>query len=320
MIRLGLLGCAEIARRRVLPAVSRTAGITIRAVAARDPAIARSVAAAWGAQAVEDYRALLARPDIDAVYLPLPAALHGRWIRAALLAGKHVLAEKPLTTSLEETEELVSLARSSGLVLQENYMFLQHGQHRAVRRLLADGAVGQPRSLSAAFTIPPRPPGDIRYRADLGGGALFDVGGYPVRAAQLLLGAPLEVVGAALRHDRALGVDIGGSVLLSGPGGVTAQLVFGMDHFYTSRYEVLGSSGRLRLDHAFTPPADHAPTVRLTRADGAEELALEPEDQCAGAVAAFAAAVRERARPDEAIVRQAALIDEIRRSAGPQRR
>ncbi len=263
---------------------------------------------------------MLDRPDIDAVYLPLPPALLAGWAERALRAGKHVLAEKPLTADRARAETLAALARSSGLVLMENYMFVHHGQHRRVRELLADGAVGTPRVLSATFAIPPRPPGDIRYRRDLGGGALADVGGYPLRMAQLLLGPDLRVLGATLRQDVDLGVDVGGSVLLRGPDGVSAQLSFGLEHFYTSSYEVLGGAGRLRLTHAFTPPADHAPTVRLERPDGVEDLVLAPEDQCAGAVAAFVRAITEQAGPDEAIVRQAALIETIHRVAGQQGR
>ncbi|MEV5437266.1 Gfo/Idh/MocA family oxidoreductase [Streptomyces sp. NPDC052682] len=292
-VRLGLLGTADIATRRILPAVSRTPGVTLTAVASRDPARARSVAAAYGAEALPDYRAVLDDPRVDAVYVPLPAALHAPWVRAALEAGKHVLAEKPLTTDPRTTAELLALAHKSKLVLRENYLFVHHPQHRAVAGLIARGALGEIRAVSAAFTIPPRPPADIRYRADLGGGALLDVGGYPLRAALLLLGPALRVAGAVLRTDPARGVDVAGAALLCrDEDGVTAQLTFGMEHRYTSRYEVLGSTGRLRLDHAFTPPADHRPVLLVEGPDGTRRHELEPYDQCAGALQAFARAVR----------------------------
>lgn len=320
MKRVGLLGCSDFALRRMLPALARTPGLTVAAVASRDPARAAQAARLHGAEALADYDALLEDPGVDAVYLPLPPALHAQWIERALDAGKHVLAEKPLTTDARRTAGLLALARAKRLALLENYLFPHHGQHRRVRELIDDGAIGQPRALCAVFAIPPRPPGDIRYRRDLGGGALLDVGGYPVRAAQLLLGTGLDVTGARLRHDPARAVDTGGSALLTRQDGVTAQLTFGMEHFYSSRYEVLGSAGRIGLAHAFTPPADHVPVIRLETGQGVRELALEPEDQCAAAARAFLRAIEERAAPDPVIVRQAELIDTIRRADAPQGR
>ncbi|GAA4689044.1 Gfo/Idh/MocA family oxidoreductase [Streptomyces chumphonensis] len=315
-LRLGVLGCADIAVRRMLPAVSRTPGVTLAAVGSRDAAKAAAVTARFGGAPVTGYAEVLARPDVDAVYVPLPAALHATWVRRALAAGKHVLAEKPLTTDAAATAALVAQARAAGLVLLENHLFVHHPQHRLVRRLLAEGAVGRPRAVSAAFTVPRRPAGDIRLRPELGGGALLDVGCYPLRAASLLLGSPLTVVGATAYTDPRYGVDVAGAALLRRPDGVTAQLTFGMDHHYTSRYEVLGTEGRLRLDHAFTPPADHRPTVVIERPDGVERVPGEPFDQCAGTVGAFVRAVTSRAgTAGEAINRQAELIAAVQRTA-----
>ncbi len=318
-VRLGLLGCADIATRRVLPAVSRSAVIRLVAVASRSAERAAAVAGEFGGDPVTGYDRLLERPDVEAVYAPVPAALHAHWVRAALRAGKHVLAEKPLTTDPAETAELLALARASGLVLCENVMFLRHPQHDRVRRLLASGAIGEPRLFSASFAVPPRPPGDIRLRPELGGGALFDVGVYPLRSALMLLGPGLTVTGAALSTGSASPVDVGGGALLSRPDGVVAQVAFGMEHHYTSRYEVLGSEGRLRLDHAFTPPAEHRPTVLIDRARGTERLSLDPYDQCLGTVESFARAVRSGAGTSgEAVIRQADLLADIRRAAATE--
>lgn len=317
-LRFGVLGCADIARRRVVPALLATPGARLAAVASRDPRRAGRFADEFGCSPAPGYQELLERDDLDAVYLPLPPSLHPQWIRRALMAGKHVLAEKPLTTSSAETAELTALARSSGLVLAENVMFVHHPRHEQVRKLLADGAIGVPRAFSAAFTVPRRPPGDIRLSAALGGGALLDIGGYPLRAAQLFLGPGLRVAGAALRTARGAEVDCGGSALLVDDDGATAQLTFGIDHAYVCRYEILGSSGRITVDRAFTPPADHAGEIRLDRADGTERLRTPAADQCVNTLAAFVRAVRtgEVATGHDAMLRQAELIEEIRRSAG----
>ncbi|MEU4273208.1 Gfo/Idh/MocA family oxidoreductase [Streptomyces sp. NPDC026092] len=316
VLRIGVLGCADIARRRMLPAIAATEGVELAAVAGRDEARARETAAPYGARPVRGYQELLDRDDIDAVYVPLPAALHERWTEAALRAGRHVLAEKPLTTDPAATERLLTLARRSGLYLTENVMFVHHGQHDAVRKLLADGAIGELRGFSAAFAVPRLADGDIRYRADLGGGALWDTGVYPVRAAQHLLGDALTVRGAVLTRGPGQEVDTAGTALLSTPEGVAVQLAFGLDHAYRSGYAFWGSEGTLSVDRVFTPPADHHPDVRLSRGTDTRTLRLPAQDQVAATVRAFARAVRSGATPDDTSLRQAHLLDAIRRSAG----
>lgn len=316
VVRLGLLGCADIALRRVLPAVARLPQLSLSAVASRDPGRAERVTARFGGRPSADYERLLAREDVDAVYVPLPTGLHAEWVERALAAGKHVLAEKPLTTDPAVTEALVARAQASGLVLRENFMFVHHGRQRRVRELLDDGAVGELRAFSAAFAIPPRDRSDIRYQAALGGGARLDVGAYPVRAALYFLGPTARITGSVLRYEEASGVDVAGGALAHRPDGVVGQLVFGLDHAYTSRYELLGSEGRITVDRAFTPPADHAPVIRLERSSGTEELVLEPDDQCANTLAAFADAVLHgQNAADPSLVQQARLLDDVRRLA-----
>ncbi|MFI9612485.1 Gfo/Idh/MocA family protein [Streptomyces sp. NPDC052023] len=320
-IRVGVLGCAEIARRRMLPAFARSPAFEVAAIASRDPGRGAATAGPYGARALPGYARLIEDGDVDAVYIPLPAALHARWAEAALRAGKHVLAEKPLTTDPEVTAELYALAHARGLALMENVMFVHHGQHARVRRLVEDGAIGEPRSFQATFTVPRRPLDDIRYRPELGGGALWDTGVYPVRAAQHLLGADLTVVGAVATAAPGFGVDTAGAALLRRAGdGACVHLSYGLDHGYRSTYEVSGSTGRLTLDMAFTPAADHVPVVRLHDRTGARELTLDREDQVANTVAAFAEAVHRHGVPPEveqATLDQAKLLREIVRSAAP---
>lgn len=315
-LRFGTLGCAAFARRRMLPAMAAGPDTEVAAVASRDAAKAAETAARFGGTAVHGYAELLERDDVDAVYVPLPPALHAEWTEKALLAGKHVLAEKPLTTDAVRTGELFDLARDRGLVLMENVMFVHHSQHTVVARLVRDGAIGELRALHATFTVPRLPEDDIRYRRDLGGGALWDIGIYPVRAALHLLGDGLELIGAQLTTGAGREVDTAGAALLATPEGVAAQLTFGMDHSYRNTYELAGSEGRITVDRAFTPPADHRPVLRVERAAGTEELRLEPDDQVAGTLAAFVSAVRTGSLgPDRECRAQAALLGAIRASA-----
>src|SRR5207253_2554441 len=148
-------------------------------------------------------------------------------------------------TTAADAADLLGLAARFGLTLMENHKFLHHAQHAAVRAMIDEGAIGELRSFSACFGIPPRPPSDIRYRADLGGGALLDVGVYPVKAAQLFLGDDLDVAGSLLRQDERLGVDLAGNALLIGPGGVPAELSFSLHSAYRCTYAVWGSTGRI---------------------------------------------------------------------------
>ncbi|SEB31085.1 Predicted dehydrogenase [Streptomyces misionensis] len=320
-VRIGVLGTADIARRRMLPAFAACPLTEVAAVASRDDDRAVAQTERFGGRPVHGYAALLERDDIDAVYVPLPIALHAEWVERALLAGRHVLAEKPLTASPARTRRLLALARARGLVLMENVMFVRHPQHEAVRRLVAEGAIGAPRSFSAAFTIPELPPHDIRFSAELGGGALLDIGLYPVRAALHLLGGDLTVAGAVLHRPPDREVETSGAVLLRRPDGVTAQLTFGIGAGYRSMYEICGATGRLRVDRAFTPPADHRPALVLERAGGSETVGLEAADQVEATVRAFAEAVRgvPGAAPDHrATLRQSLLLAAVRRAAsGP---
>jgi len=319
-VRVGVVGCEDIAVRRMLPALAACPDTEPTAVASRDASRARTTARPYGCAAVTGYHALLERDDIDAVYVPLPLSLHAEWARRALLAGKHVLVEKPLTSRYDRTERLLALAGERSLVLAENIMFPHHPAYTAVEELLADGVIGAPRALTAVFTVPPRPVGDIRYRADLEGGALFDMGVYPLRLAMELLGPDLHVSSAVLRHDRSSGVDVGGAALMvRASDGVAAQVTFGMEHEYTARWELLGSRGRLSLDRAYSPPPGHRPLLRLERAGEVEERILPAHDQAVAALAAFARAVRspQSGEQDRAArsLRQALLIDAVREAA-----
>lgn len=317
-LRVGIVGCADIAWRRTLPALTANPDVEVVAIASRDRERAQTFADRFGGTPHQGYAAVVERSDVDAVYIPLPLMLHAEWIERSLESDKHVLVEKPMTDSSKESGRLIDLARSRGLVLVENYMFLHHSQHADVRRLLDTGAIGALRGFASTFTIPPKPEGDIRYLPHVGGGAFLDFGGYPLRAALHFLGFDLQVVGAAFRVDRRLSVVLSGDVLLITPQGVSAQLKFGMEHSYQNRYSFAGSTGTLALDRVFTPPEHHAPVVRVERQDHREELVLAPDHQFARVVESFARAVldgEDRRVEQEQTLDQAALIEQVERVA-----
>ncbi|GAA2098407.1 Gfo/Idh/MocA family oxidoreductase [Streptomyces albiaxialis] len=316
-LRCGVLGCADIAWRRMLPALAAAPGVEPVAVASRDPARAERFAAAFGC-GTAGYEELLASSGIDAVYVPLPPLLHAEWVERALRAGKHVLAEKPLTHDPEHTGHLLRLAAERGLVLLENVAFPHHDQHASVRKMLADGVIGEVRDFAAAFTIPPLPEDNMRHRPDVSGGALLDMGLYPVRAALHHLGPDLRVLHAVLRLRAGTGLVVAGRILACTAAGVTADLSFGMEHSYRTSCEFAGSTGRLTLDRAFTPPPDHRPVLRVERQDHREEITLRADDQFANVVRAFERAVRTGSGTgdaSESSLRLARLLADVEQKA-----
>ncbi|GAB2953468.1 Gfo/Idh/MocA family oxidoreductase [Nonomuraea fastidiosa] len=314
---MGVLGCADIAWRRTIPAM-RAGGARLVAVASRSRDKARRFADRFGCRAVQGYERLLERSDIAAVYIPLPNALHARWAEAALLAGKHVLVEKSFTADVATAERLTGLAEGRGLLLMENFTFLHHSQHATARRLVLEGAIGTPRQITADFAIPPGPGSALRYQPELGGGALLECGTYTVRAAQLFLGPDPVVAGGLLVRDGDGGVDLGGGALLYDARGVTAHCSFGFTHMYRCAYSVWGSTGRLTLEWAFTPPPSARPVLRLERQDYREERVLAADDQFANMVRRFVEdAQRPQAHREHAadIVRQARLLSAVAATA-----
>lgn len=313
-IGVGVLGAADIAWRRTLPSLERCDLLRLVAVASRTPDKARHFADRYGCAAVHGYERLLERADVQAVYLPLPNAMHEEWADLALQAGKHVLVEKSLTVDSAAAAKLAATAEAGGLAFMENFAFLRHTQHERVRDLVADGAIGTLHSFSASFGIPSADPALIRYSRELAGGALRETGCYTVRAAQLFLGEDLRVLGANLRYDQAGGVDIAGSALLGDGAGATAQCDFGLAHAYRNTYAIWGSAGRIEVDWAFTPGPDTRPVLRLHRADSKQEWTLPAMDQFLGALTTFAEACADPAGHREhaaEAVGQAGLMESV---------
>jgi xylose dehydrogenase (NAD/NADP) len=194
-LRLGLLSTARI-NRRILPAARESELVEVVAVASRDGGRGTAYAREHGiGRAHEGYEALLADPDVDAVYVPLPNSLHVEWTRRALEAGKHVLCEKPLTDEPDDAEALFDLAEREGLVLVEGFMYRHNPQTRRVEELVRGGAIGRLQLVRTSFSFPVEGAENIRLDPGLDGGALLDLGAYCVSGARLLAGEPESVLG-----------------------------------------------------------------------------------------------------------------------------
>ena len=222
-LRIGTLGAARITPSALVRPARETAGVEILAVAARDPDRARKFAARHGIPRVHaSYEALLDDPDIEAIYNPLPNALHCEWTLRALDAGKHVLCEKPLGSNEVEAQRMVAAAARTGLVVAEAFHWRYHPLAARMREILDSGELGAVRHVDAGMCIPLPLLGDIRYQLALAGGALMDVGCYPVSIVRFLAGAEPEVVSARVKEIRP-GVDRFAETELRFPGGVTGR-------------------------------------------------------------------------------------------------
>lgn len=316
MFNLGIVGCAEIAFRRFMPAALQVEGLQVKAVAEEyDPSKLELFTNEYHLETENSFEKLIAREDISALYIPQPPALHYKWAKKALEAGKHVLVEKPSTTSYEDTKDLVETARKKNLALHENYMFAYHSQIAAVKKMIDDGEVGDVRLISAQFGFPMRAQNDFRYNRALGGGALLDAGGYTLKLATILLGKTIKVDTAHLNDLEGFDVDMYGSATVSNDQGVVCNLGFGMDCGYRCSVEVWGSKGRLYTNRIFTAPETLEPTVFIETAEGTREVKLEKDMHFKHSIENFVRECSdEKAREEmyEAILLQSRLVEDVR--------
>lgn len=261
-LRIGVLGCANIAKRSVIPAIKNIADFKLIAIASRTKAKAEEFAQEFNCEAIEGYQNLLDRKDIDVIYMPLPTGLHEEWVIKALEAGKHILIEKSLAMNYGSAHKMVDLARQKGLLIMENFMFLYHSQHQFVRNLINKGEIGELRCFRSSFGFPPLDSNNFRYNKELGGGALLDAAAYTIRASQLFLGDDIWVEAATLNNMNTE-VDLFGGAYLKSENGLFAEVAFGFDNFYQCNYEIWGSKGKIIAQRAFTPGADFKPTITL---------------------------------------------------------
>lgn len=271
----------------------------------------------YGGALYPSYEALLADQSIDVVYVPLPPALHYEWGKRVLEAGKHLFLEKPFTTDVEQTKSLIHIARERGLMVYENYAFIHHAQLAKIKETMSDGTLGELRLLRTSFGFPKRDEGDFRYCKTLGGGALLDCGGYPLRLAMELLGDTVQVVNSRLDQPEPYEVDLYGSATLSNKDGLCLQAAFGMDNAYQCQLELWGSKMLLTAPRIFTAGAEFSPSLILRSSTGERRIELPADDQFLHAIEFFVSGVRNkdiREQTMHTIVCQAELTSDIRNS------
>jgi xylose dehydrogenase (NAD/NADP) len=270
-VQWGILSTAQI-NDKFLAGVAESRECAVLAVASRDSARAERYAAARGIErAYGSYEALLADPDVDAVYISLPNSLHLEWTRRALEAGKHVLCEKPLSRRPADVRAAFDLAERHDRLLMEAFMYRHHPQAARVVELVASGAIGRLRVIRASFSFHFSDPADVRLSAELEGGALMDVGCYCVSAARLLAGEPALVSGTQVLGGD--GVDVIFTGWMRFDGEVTAHFDSGLVLDDRFDLEVVGEEGSLFVAD---PWHCQTPGIELRRADATEHIDIAP--------------------------------------------
>ena len=300
-IRIGVICPSEIAYRRFLPSLMKVKGVEFGGVAIASPIEwfgdlskvsnseittqqerelekAKTFVDSYGGKIYKSYTEICTSSDVDAIYLPLPPALHFRWAKLALINNKHALVEKPFTINLIDTEELISLAKANKLAIHEDYMFVYHNQIQAINDIIESGEIGKVRHYRIQFGFPKRAANDFRYNKALGGGALLDAGGYTIKYASLLLGETAHLTTASTKYEDEWEVDIFGSATMVNNEGVVAQLSFGMDNNYKCMLEAWGSEGTLTTGRVLTAPDGFEPDV-IIRKGNEDEVRKLPSDE-----------------------------------------
>lgn len=331
-MKIAILGPSEVAFKRFMPALKNIeqfefVGVGVATENEKNECVGRvgtedttrnSMKKAqvfvdlYGGEIFGSYCEILENDEIDAIYIPLPPALHFYWAKKALENNKHVFLEKPFTTSLDCTNELIKIAKSKGLVVFENYAFIYHKQMNIVRQLIERNEIGEIRQIRTAFGFPHRGKNDFRYLKEFGGGALFDCGGYPIKLSSVLLGHSSKVIASSLSNDGISEVDIFGSVMMTNEKNVTSQISFGMDNYYKCELEVWGSKGVLVAPRIFTAPTDFSAEIIVYKEEK-EVINVPNDDQFMKVIVEFKDSIvdnslREKLYKD--IVRQAEHLNE----------
>jgi predicted dehydrogenase len=324
----GVLGTANIAVKRVIPAIFSGRRGRVAAIASRDAGRAANLASRFGIErSYGSYQALLDDPLIDAIYNPLPNHLHVEWTVRALEAGKHVLCEKPIALCAADAHAIVAARDRTGKRVIEAFMVRCHPQWHRVRTLVRSGRIGVLRAMQSAFVFSVLDPHNVRNRADIGGGALYDVGCYPIVTARYVFGSEPERAMALVDRDPDMGIDRVTSGLLAFPGGGQLSFSAALQLAPYQRVTILGSEGRIEVCVPFTPQAEHGCRIIIDSGKSLDGSSAETENfapidqyaaQCDLAAEVFCNEATQEFPIEDAIANMR-VIDALYRSAASGR-
>lgn len=311
IINWGVLGYARIARLNVLPAISRAANARLFAVASRDPAKAAECARDFKCERTYTrYEDLLADKDVQAIYIPLPNSMHKEWAIRAMEAGKHVLCEKPIAMNAAEAREMADVSRRTGKLLMEAFMYRYTDRSRRVREVIESGVLGEIRHINATFRFLLDRPNTIKAQPELGGGALYDVGCYPVNFLSLVTGRTPVSCHALAEYEN--GVDVNLSAVLQYDDGLIANIHCGFNAYGKTFAEVIGTKGIMEVADTFL---DFRGGIQVFAKDGTRTVPVAESDRYRDEVVDFSAAILEGRQPQltlDETIRNMEVLDMIR--------
>jgi predicted dehydrogenase len=324
-LRIGIVSTADIGLVKVIPGMQKADRCRVVAIGSRDAVRARLAADQAGIpRAYGSYEALLADPEVDAVYIPLPNHLHADWTIAAARAGKHVLCEKPLAMTSADAERMTEACEAEGVRLMEAFMYRHHPSWVAARELVEAGRIGRLTAVQSWFSYYNDDPTNIRNIREVGGGALFDIGCYSVNLSRMLFGSEPDHVEASITRDPVMDVDILTSAILGFGDGV-ATFTCSTRAEDDQRVHIYGTDGRISIGIPFNIPPDRPTLVQLSRggeppvAPDTETFTFETKDPYTAEVEAFAAAILDGTPtpvPPEDAVANVRVIERIFEAAG----
>ncbi len=310
-LRWGILGCARITRRGLIPGLADSHTGRLVAIASRDATTSKAWADEFAIpRSFGSYEELIADPEIDAVYIPLPNELHKPWVLAAADARKHILCEKPLALNAIEAREMVDHCRSRQVVLMEAFMWRHQPRTIELLNQVAAGVIGELRLIRSSFSFPIEP-NDWRLDASRGGGALWDVGCYGVSTVRLFARQDPESIRSHARFGHT-GVDLSLTAEMKFPNGVLGLIDCSFEQPFRCVYELVGSLGTIDVPDAYLPP--ERPIARLSIDGSTSELVFENTNQYAAMIDAFGLAVSAGGTlvpPSEDGLAQAEALDAV---------
>lgn len=306
-VNWGVLSYARIAQQNVIPAIQRASNAQLLGIASRDPS---RLPTEGDVRTYCSYQALLDDADIDAVYIPLPNSLHQEWAIKALQAGKHVLCEKPLALDAQGARAMAAAAQTSNRLLMEAFMYRYTDRIAKVLEVLASGVLGPIRHINASFRFFLDRPNTIKVQPQLGGGALYDVGCYPVNLVGMITGRlPVRCHAVA---EQKQGVDVNLSALLQYDDGLIANIHCGFNAYPRTYAEFIGTQGSLEIDDTFS---DISGSLRVHTREGTRIIPVSESDRYTAEISDVSAAVLSGGRPQLALeesITNMAVLDMIR--------
>ena len=336
-LRIGVLGPADIAKRRMIPALIGSenyefTGVAVANVEERNLGAekgsvteadlsykkglekAEAIKDLYGGNIYDSFSELIEVDNVDVIYIALPPSKHAIWGEKVLSAGKHLLLEKPFTTEAEDTGRLLDIAENKGLAVIENFGFIYHPQMDMIRQIIESEELGEIRCIRSNFSFPHRGLNDFRYKKEMGGGALLDCGCYTLKLAQYLMSEDMRIEQSRLFYTDDCDVDICGCITATS-GCKYTQLSFSMDQQYRCDLEIWGSKGALITDRIYTAPPDHKAKIMIKKGLDEEILEIEPSDQFRAVADKLAEAVMDKRIREELyndIKRQSELVQSIK--------